>query len=57
MRTGPRIRLRVRKRLFVSVSGGKQSIYFSKIRKYFGVLGVICIINCYFEYRIRIRFI
>ena len=39
MRTGSRICLRIRKRLCVSVSGGKQSIYCSKIRKYFGMFG------------------
>ena len=35
--------------------GGKQSIHFSKFRKYFGVFRLFCIINCCFEYRIRIR--
>ena len=25
------------------------------VRKYFGIVGVFCIINRYFEYRIRIR--
>ena len=39
MRTGILFRLRVRKRLCVSVFGGKQSIYFSGFRKYFGVFG------------------
>ena len=33
--------------------GGKQSIYFSKIRKYFDMFGLFCIIKHYFEYRIR----
>ena len=55
MRTGSRIRLRVRKRLCVSVLGGKQSTHFSKFRKYFDIVGIFCIINRYFEYRIRIR--
>ena len=32
---------------------GKQSIYFSIFRNYFGIVGVFYIINCYFEYRIR----
>ena len=35
MRTGSRIRLRVRKRLCVTVFGGKQSICFSRFRTYF----------------------
>ena len=39
MRTCSRIRLRVRKRLCVSVFGGTQSMYFSRVRKYFGILG------------------
>ena len=34
--------------------GGKQSNYFSKIRKCFYIFGLFCIINRYFEYRIRI---
>ena len=55
MRTGSRIRLRVQKRLCVSVLGVKQSICFSTFRKYFGIFGIFCIINRYFEYRIRIR--
>ena len=40
MRTEIMFRLRVRKRLCVSVFGGKQSIYFSIFRKYFGIVGV-----------------
>ena len=56
MRTGSRIRLRVWKHLCVTVwGGGKQSIYFSKFRKYFSVFAVFCTINRYFEYRNRIR--
>ena len=45
--------MRVQKRLCVSVLGGKQSIYFSRFRKYFGIFWCFCTINCYFEYRIR----
>ena len=30
---------------------------FSKIRKYFDIVGVFCIINRYFKYRIRILYI
>ena len=45
MRTGLRIRLRVQKRLCVSVLGGKQSIYFLVNITYFGVFGVFCIIR------------
>ena len=40
MRTGILHPLRVRKRLCVSVLGGKQSVYFSRFRKYFVVFGV-----------------
>ena len=54
MRTGKRHPMRVRKRLCVSVSGGKQSIYFSKSKTYFGVLGVfvkgIVILNIVFGF-------
>ena len=38
MRTGILHPIGVRKRLCVSVLGGKQSIYFSKIKKNFGFL-------------------
>ena len=40
MRTRKRHPMRVRKRLCVSVLGGKQSIYFSRFRKYFGIFDV-----------------
>ena len=40
MRTGIMHPIGVRKRLCVSVLGGKQSIYFSRFRKYFGFWGV-----------------
>ena len=40
MRTGILHPIGVRKRLCVSVLGGKQSIYFSRIKKYFGFWGV-----------------
>ena len=55
MRTGILHRMRVWKRLCVSVLGGKLSIYFLVNIKYFGVFELFCIINRYFEYRIRIR--
>ena len=29
-------------------------LHFAKSRKYFGIVGLICTINRYFEYRIRI---
>ena len=54
MRTVILHRMRVRKRLYVSVLGGKQSIYFSRFRKYFGILGVfvkqIVILNIVFGF-------
>ena len=40
MRTGILHRMRVRKRLCVSVLEGTQSIYSSRFRKYFGIFGV-----------------
>ena len=40
MCTGILHRMRVRKRLCESVFVGKQSIYFSRFRKYFGIFGV-----------------
>ena len=53
MRTGKRHPMRVRKRLCVSVLGGKLSIYFSKISKN-GFLGVfvkqIVILNSVFGF-------
>ena len=55
MRTGSRIRLHVWKRLCVSVLGVKQSIYFSRFRKYFGFGGCFCKANSNLLYRIRIR--
>ena len=46
--------MRVRKRLCVSVLGGKQSIYFSRFRKYFICFGVfvkqIVILNSVFGF-------
>ena len=56
MRTGSLHPVRVRKRLCVSFWGGKQSIYFSRFRKYFVLFGYF-VKNCNYEYRIRIRFI
>ena len=54
MRTGKRHPMRVRKRLCVSVLGGKLSIYFSRFGKYFGFLGVflkqIAILNIGFGF-------
>ena len=40
MRTGNPHPIRIRKRLCVSVMGGKQSIYFARFRMYFGFFGV-----------------
>ena len=39
----------------VSVLGSKQSLYFSTFRKCSGIFDIFCIVNSYFEYRIRIR--
>ena len=54
MRTGILHPMRVRKRLCVSVLGGKQSIYFSRFRKYFGIVGYfgkqIVILNIVFGF-------
>ena len=44
----------VRKRLCVSVLGGKQSIYLFEIWKVFWHFWLFCKRNCNFEYRIRI---
>ena len=56
MRTGILFRLRVPKRLCVSVLGGKQSIYFSRFQKYYGILGVfvkqIVILNILFGFNV-----
>ena len=67
MRTGTRHPMRVRKRLRVSVLGGKQTIYFSRFRKYFGFLGVFvkqlvifnigfgfCVLNSIWEYTLNV---
>ena len=54
MRTRQRHPMRVRKRLCVSVLAGKQSIYFSRIKTYFGFLGYfvkqIVILNIVFGF-------
>ena len=58
MRTGSLIVLRVRKRLCVSVLGGKQSIYFSRFRKYLGIFGVfvkqIVLLNIVFGFAVLV---
>ena len=58
MRTGSLICLRVRTRLCVSVLGGKQSIYFSRFRKYLGIFGVfvkqIVLLNIVFGFAVLV---
>ena len=69
MRTGILHRMRVRKRLCVSVLGGKQSIYFSRFQKHFGNFGVfvkqivilnigsgLCVFNSIWEHRLKTFF-